>query len=239
MWTAKRRLHWSDWGILTGVVVLIGGEAAAIFGGIGPIGGVITLGFFIVLLAAYWLYRQERASDTPALHQSTLVAEVDVGPDTAGLRNVDIFKDLSNDQVRLLAELGDTVYAPAGERLGTAGEQGHQIFVVVAGMAQLSTRSTIGEMTIRIAGPGESFPLAVLIGPGILISSVRAMTDMEMLAIPRAGLLAAISNDPTMGTRIYAAISETLADRYSKTLAHLASRSAEGSLEAVELFANV
>ena len=60
MWRAKRRIHWSDWGIIRGV--------------------------------AARLYRKERASEATALQQSTLMAKVDVGPDTAGLRNVGIFR---------------------------------------------------------------------------------------------------------------------------------------------------
>jgi len=59
MWTAKRRIHWIDWGILGGV--------------------------------AARLHRKERASEATAPQQSTLVAEIDVGPSTAGQRGVGMF----------------------------------------------------------------------------------------------------------------------------------------------------
>jgi CRP-like cAMP-binding protein len=128
--------------------------------------------------------------------------------------------------------------ASAGQVLGKAGEPGAHLFILMEGKAQLTAPSAIGEITVRIAGPGESFPLATLTGPGTLITTITALTDARLLAIPRADLLALWRKDPTVGMRMYAAIAEVLANRYRSTLAHLTT-SAERALQAAGFWANV
>ena len=106
------------------------------------------------------------------------------------------------------------------------------------GMAQLTADSAIGDITVRVAGPGESFPLATLIGSGVLITSAKAMTDMFVFSIPTDGLRGLFSENPELGMKVYAAIAEVLGNRYGRTLAHLTTN-AEQALKEADFFANV
>jgi CRP-like cAMP-binding protein len=110
----------------------------------------------------------------------------------------------------------------AGEMLGIGGELGQDLFIILAGEAHLTTHSDVGEILVRIARPGDAFPLATLLGSGTLITSGEALTNMELLKIPRSGLLALCFRDTDLSMRIYAATARLFANRYAETLAHLA-----------------
>jgi CRP-like cAMP-binding protein/nucleotide-binding universal stress UspA family protein len=154
------------------------------------------------------------------------------------LKDADAFKGLTDEQLGKVASLARRTNVAAGEALGTADQPGGQMYVVVQGDAQLSAHSGVGEITVRIAGPGESFPLAALAGAGTLITSAKALTDMELLAVPRAGILALCSEDPELGMRIYANIANAFVNRYRKTLAQLTALE-ERALKDADFLANV
>ena len=136
-------------------------------------------------------------------------------------RQIDAFVDLSPDQIEKVVALGSRRNVEAGEWLGTGGELGEFLFVILEGEAHLTTHSEIGEISVRIARPGEAFPLAALLGSGTLITSGEALTEMEVLAIPRSELLMLCSREPEIGMRIYAAVARLFSNRYAETLTHL------------------
>ena len=141
--------------------------------------------------------------------------------DTRIFRQIDAFSDLSQEQIAKVVALGVNQQVAAGGLLGTGGELGESMFVILEGEAHLTTHSEVGEISVRIARPGEAFPLAALLGSGTLITSGEALTDMEVLAIPRSELLMLCSREPEIGMRIYAAIGRLFSNRYAETLTHL------------------
>ncbi len=136
-------------------------------------------------------------------------------------RQIDAFGDLSPEQIEKVVALGSRRNVEAGELLGTGGELGEFMFVILEGEAHLTTHSEIGEISVRIARPGEAFPLAALLGSGTLITSGEALTEMEVLAIPRSELLMLCSREPEIGMRIYASVGRLFSNRYAETLTHL------------------
>jgi len=102
---------------------------------------------------------------------------------------VDLFRNLSAEQISAVVALGRCLKISAGQTLGKGGEEGQKLFVILDGEARLTAHAEIGEIAVRIAEPDESFPLAVLLGEGILITAGEALTDMELLEIPRSPLL--------------------------------------------------
>ncbi len=141
--------------------------------------------------------------------------------DTRIFKRVDVFNDLSNEQIDKVVALGQRLRITAGETLGTGGEPGRDLYVILEGEAHLTTHSEAGEISVRVAGPGEAFPLATLLGSGTLITSGEALSDMEVLAIPRSELLQLCESDKEIGLRIYASVGRLFSNRYAETLAHL------------------
>ncbi len=143
------------------------------------------------------------------------------GEDNRVFRQIDVFSDLAQEQIERVVAVGARRQVAAGEKMGVGGELGEHLFVILEGEAHLTTHSEVGEISVRIAQPGEAFPLATLLGSGTLITSGEALTDMEVLAIPRSELLMLCSREPEIGMRIYAAIGRLFSNRYSETLTHL------------------
>ncbi len=141
--------------------------------------------------------------------------------DSRIFRQVDVFSGLSGQQIDRVVSLGTRITVSAGDLLGTGGEAGVHLYVILEGEAHLTTHSEVGEISVRIARPGEAFPLAALLGSGTLITSGEALTDMEVLAIPRSELLLLCTREPEIGMRIYAAVGRLFSNRYAETLAHL------------------
>jgi CRP-like cAMP-binding protein/nucleotide-binding universal stress UspA family protein len=134
---------------------------------------------------------------------------------------VDMFARLSREQISAVVALGRTVNVKEGETLGAGGEAGQNLFIIQEGEAQLTAQAEIGQIAVRVAGPGESFPQAVLLGEGTLITAGSALSDMTLLQIPRAPLLDLCTQDSAIGRGIYAATAQLFANRYSRTLIEL------------------
>jgi hypothetical protein len=236
----KSRVGWIETGILAWVAVLIVGEVIAIYNGIGPYFAVVALGYVLVLGLCYMLYVQVRSSRARQAEIVTAATQEITTPIPDGhiLKRVDIFQGLNDEQISRVAALRQTFSISSGHQLGIAGEQGERVYIVLEGMAQLTASSGIGDITVRIAGPGESFPLASLVASGVLITSIRAMTDMSLMTIPRDQLLELCRENPDVGMKIYAAVAQILGDRYSRTLARLTT-TAEKALRDTGFFANV
>lgn len=101
------------------------------------------------------------------------------------------------------------------------GGRGEAVYVILKGHVELFVASPSGQLTVRIAGPGESLPLAALLEDGTLITSARAMSDVEVLVLPRFHLLNLCSERPDIGMRLFYAIADILGSRYRSTLQRL------------------
>ena len=134
---------------------------------------------------------------------------------------VDVFARLTREQIGAVVAFGNRVSVSEGETLGAGGEAGQNLFIIQSGEAQLTAQSEIGQIAVRLAGPGESFPQAVLLGEGTLITAGSALSDMTLLQIPRARLLDLCTQDAAIGRGIYAATAQLFANRYSRTLTQL------------------
>lgn len=134
---------------------------------------------------------------------------------------VDVFARLTREQIATVVALGNRIAVSEGDTLGAGGEAGQNLFIIQSGEVQLTAQSEIGQIAVRLAGPGESFPQAVLLGEGTLITAGSALSDIALLQIPRARLLDLCTQDAEIGRGIYAATAQLFANRYSRTLTQL------------------
>ena len=91
---------------------------------------------------------------------------------------------------------------------------------------------------MRVAGPGETLPLATLTGAGTLITNARTMGELRAVAMPSQAFRQLCNDAPEIGMCVYQAIAETLGDRYRTTLGRLAGTMTE-ALRQSDAFANV
>lgn len=190
-----------------------------------PVGYAETAGAVLFFTALFVMYEMEigREPEMRSRHEagaalrSLGVTEIEYET----LRNSDMLRALSASQLQDVLAVGTRRTVAEGESLGEAGRLGDKVYVVLRNEAQLTASTGFGPMTVRIAGPGESFPLASLVGYGMLVTSVRAMRDMEVWELDRQQLLHLCQRRPEIGARIFAAAASVMASRYRDTLKRL------------------
>ncbi len=143
-------------------------------------------------------------------------------PKKNDMRRVDVLAHLDAEQAKRILALGERRVVPAGTLLGHADELPTTFYVIFSGQAELSYGGQSGEIAVRLAGPGESFPWAALRGSATLVTNCRARTDMEVAAIPTADLKALCDDDPVLGMCFFRGVMDQFAGQYGRTLAMLA-----------------
>jgi len=229
-------------GILDGVVDLFGKESAIFVGLLIPFLGIVVPA--IVLLGIGLSHRgtpdvaiapgglapdADGAADGPPAAAATAFAGAKDGRGLAlpgelswqcqCLRESDVFEGLTDDELRRVEAIGEQRRIPAGGRLASAGSRGENLFVILRGEIRLLSHAPT-EVVVRTARAGETVPLAAIIDPPVLVTTVEASTDCEVFAIPRQPLLELLAMNPMMGFQVYRAAARSFEHRYRQTLDH-------------------
>lgn len=122
------------------------------------------------------------------------------------LGRVPLFEGLSQRQLREIARLADEVAVPDGKRLATAGEAGHELYVIVEGIAEI--RLPGGRR--RRLGPGEFFGEMSLVDGGPRSATVDAATAMRFLVLGRREFWQALGEAPLIVRKIMQTLSRRL-----------------------------
>jgi CRP-like cAMP-binding protein len=226
-------------GSFLAMLLLLGILGGYVLGGLMLLVALVTLPIVGIVDFSRWLIRP-RAVQVPQV-ASQPVEEVSVIPraiTVTDLKAVDIFKKLSDQELDQIAAIGRAISVPQGTLLARQGDIATSIYVVLEGQAQLTTSSPQGEITVRIADPGESLPLAALLGSGELITTVFAMSDLSGMEIPKDAFSELLRRQPEIGMSVYQAVAEILGGRYQNTLTRLVG-TMEQALRQADVFANV
>jgi MFS family permease len=149
----------------------------------GPAGAVVVAGALMPLLAIL-TWRQLRATEATAQRHDREVAI---------LRAIPMFAPLSAPVIERLGAVGIPLVAPAGEIVIREGDPGDRYYAIGAGSASVS----IGSRFVRTLGPGEGFGEIALLRAVPRTATVRADSDLELLALERDDFLEAISGQAT------------------------------------------
>ena len=153
------------------------------------------------------------------------------------IQSVDIFKGLSDQELAQIVAIGRSISVPWGTLMARQGDVAPSVYIILEGQAQLTTASPQGEITVRIAGPGESLPLAALLGSGRLITTAYTLTDLRGMEMPRGTFQELIRQHPEIGMKVYQAIADILGERYQNTLTRLVG-TVEQAFHLADVFAN-
>jgi hypothetical protein len=142
------------------------------------------------------------------------------------LRECAVFEGLSDSELGYIAAIGHRRKVAAGERLAEGGSRGETLFVVLEGELRLLTH-TLPEALVRTAHAGEAVPLAVILDPPVLVTTVEAAAEGEVLVVPRKRLLGLLEQHPLMGLNVYRAAAKLFEHRYRATLGRRSQLSAQ------------
>jgi CRP-like cAMP-binding protein len=124
------------------------------------------------------------------------------------LQQVPLFRELSTRQLDQIARLADEVDVPAGKRLATTGETGHELFVIIEGTA--SVNAARGR-TVRL-GPGDFFGEMSLVDGGPRSATVEAATNMRLLVVGRREFWQLLNAAPPLVLKIMSTLSRRVRD---------------------------
>ena len=126
------------------------------------------------------------------------------------LRAAPLFTGLSDPDLERLAATVETQNLAAGDLLIREGDPGDAMFVVVSGELEVTKRAGATEQPLARVGPGAiQGEIAALQGTE-RAASVRALTDVVVLRVPREGLLALLDTGPDAALALVKTVLERL-----------------------------
>lgn len=126
------------------------------------------------------------------------------------LGRVDLFSNLNNDQLRLLAFGAESVRLRAGRDLYRENAPADCAFVVVSGTVALWQDHSGSRQTVATADEGALLGELALITTGKRLTGAVAETDCELLRLNRKLFRRMLEEYPETAVRLHARISENL-----------------------------
>lgn len=133
----------------------------------------------------------------------------------SALRGCVLFKDCSDDELAGILPLLAARTAPAGATIVAEGEPATELFVIRAGLVEVTKRATDGggEHRLTTLGAGASFGELTLVDRGPRSASVRALEPTTLAVLSMAALDRATADDAGVRARMLHGLAVFLATR--------------------------
>ena len=119
------------------------------------------------------------------------------------LKNVPLFRELTDAELDRIATGTAQVRAPAGTILFRRGEPCSGFHVIVYGQVKLAFGAADGaEKVVEILGPGASFGEAVMFLEKPYVVFAETLADSLLLAIGKAGVFAELERNPRFARKM-------------------------------------
>lgn len=129
---------------------------------------------------------------------------------SAGLHEVSLLCELTDEELRIFAGLLKFHVAHEGERIVEKGEKIDAFYIVSKGAVIVRRKAQHEEVLLGRIGKGGYFGEMNLFGPGIATASVYARSDVTLASIAYESFRRFISENPKAGCKIMSSIlSET------------------------------
>ncbi len=142
------------------------------------------------------------------------------------LKQADIFYELSNTQLELVASICTDKMYQAGELVFEENTPGSELCIIADGEVEIQVNpATLGKKddgtgpyTIATLRRGQSFGEVTLVDEGLRSASARAsQADTHLLAVPRAKLMLLCDTYPQLGYRLMRNLAADLAMKIRHT----------------------
>jgi len=129
------------------------------------------------------------------------------------LRASDIFKDLDETVLALVAAVARHRRLAEGEVLFECSAPRDALFVVISGSLEIRVEAGGAAGTLVVLGPGEEAGEAGLLEGGLHSASGRALTALEVVEVPVAELRARLATDASAAMALFASVASVMARR--------------------------
>lgn len=151
----------------------------------------------------------------------TLDIEVDA------LRKVPIFKGIEQAKLRLLAFISERMNFDAGEDLCVQGEPGDTAYVILDGTADVVVNTPQGPRRVAQVKQNDFVGEISILCDIPRTATIRAKTDLGVLAISKDNFLKMLREFPEMGFEVMRVLAQRL-EKTTRDLAEVRSRLPDG-----------
>lgn len=132
------------------------------------------------------------------------------------LSGVDLFSELTPEQLRLLAFGAEALSVPEGQEIYREGAPADCAYVVVSGQVVLYTQLDGNAVALERLGPGAILGELALIAQTSRLTYAASETDVELLRLNRSLFRRILEEYPEAAAALHQHISEELQNLVSK-----------------------
>lgn len=144
---------------------------------------------------------------------------------TTVLKQADIFYELTNTQLELVASICEEKHYQTGDIVFEENTRGDELFVIANGEVEIQVNPALiggsesgGPQTIATLRRGQSFGEVALVDEGLRSASARcAQHDTHLVVIPRDKLMLLCDTYPQLGYRLMRNLAADLAMKIRNT----------------------
>lgn len=130
------------------------------------------------------------------------------------LRQVDFFRDITDEHLKLLAQIAQLVEFPADSVMFRQREPAKDIYVIASGKVSLGIfEPGLGGRQLMEIGPGDFVGWSPLVGRSQLSDTAYTLSPVTAIAIDAERALDLCKFDPEFGFKFMHGVAEVLAER--------------------------
>jgi signal transduction histidine kinase len=131
------------------------------------------------------------------------------------LRQVPLFKGLTDEELREVLEEGSEEFIPAGEVGGREGEPVDHLYVILEGEFRWSKKVDGGEVVMNTYGSGEFFAEVPLLLGKPFLATWRALADSRVFALPNEIFRRMLTIHPSFSNAVLEMLAQRIQVLYS------------------------
>jgi signal transduction histidine kinase len=131
------------------------------------------------------------------------------------LRQVPLFKGLTDEELREVLEVGSEEFIPAGEVGGREGEPVDHLYVILEGEFRWSKKVDGGEVVMNTYGSGEFFAEVPLLLGKPFLATWRALADSRVFALPNEIFRRMLTIHPSFSNTVLEMLAQRIQVLYS------------------------
>jgi len=138
------------------------------------------------------------------------------------LKRCPIFRDLNEEQLKLIADMAKNEVYEVGESLGKQGRSQEKVFIIEDGLVGIYLE--LGPMTHRQIQAAANFEMvcwSAIMPPYRMYSSVRAIETTKVLSFKGLEVGQLCQSHPPIGCKIHRGIAQTIATRLNNAYTQL------------------
>jgi signal transduction histidine kinase len=126
------------------------------------------------------------------------------------LRKIPLFADLSEEDLKRLYQMAETISVPAGQLVLQEGDQGDSLFVVLSGELEVTKRQGSQDVLLALYEPGQFFGEMALLEQAPRSASVRTLQESRLLVVSQVAFQTLLSCSPSAPMKILHTVTSRL-----------------------------